>query len=351
MKKAELKMKKGETMKTRLKLAAVLLLLSTLNPCLSTAFAQGSLTPPGPPAPTMLTLSQVEPRTPISFAPMVITNPGSYYLVSNLNLTVNSNAIIIAASDVTLDLRGFTIGTSVLRGTGAGILLNGGNTDVSIYNGHITGGVFSYLGSGITYSGPSPNNVHVASVSVAGCQSAGINLGTNGTTLVEGCTVQSVSGYGIQAGEVSFSTAYQCGQTAIIATTLAVNSTGNSYYGDGIDAAAANGCYGAAIAGTGIGISTTTANSCYGYSTNGFAGIVSWTANNCYGYGVAADGIFSDIANNCVCQGSSGTGLASIVAIGCYCSGGGSGVGLDGSIAESCYANTQIGVTYKLNMP
>ena len=40
---------------------AAALLLSTITYQPSTAFAQGSLTPPGAPGPTMLTLSQVEP--------------------------------------------------------------------------------------------------------------------------------------------------------------------------------------------------------------------------------------------------------------------------------------------------
>ena len=49
-------------MKRLLKLAA-LALLSTLNSQLSTCLAQGSLTPPGAPAPTMKSLAQIEPRT------------------------------------------------------------------------------------------------------------------------------------------------------------------------------------------------------------------------------------------------------------------------------------------------
>lgn len=65
--------------------ALALLALSILNPQLSTAFAQGSLTPPpGAPAPTMITLQQIEPRTPISSVPFTITTPGSYYLTTNL---------------------------------------------------------------------------------------------------------------------------------------------------------------------------------------------------------------------------------------------------------------------------
>jgi hypothetical protein len=47
-------------MKTQLKLLAIFHLLSSI--CLS-AFAQGSLTPPGAPMPAMKTLQQVEPRT------------------------------------------------------------------------------------------------------------------------------------------------------------------------------------------------------------------------------------------------------------------------------------------------
>ena len=47
-------------MKTIMIIAPALLALSTLNVQLSTCFAQGSLTPPGAPAPTMLTLSLAE---------------------------------------------------------------------------------------------------------------------------------------------------------------------------------------------------------------------------------------------------------------------------------------------------
>src|ERR1700733_5595894 len=86
-----------------------LLALSILNLQLSNCFAQGSLTPPGAPAPTMLTLSQVEPRTPISTAPYFITLPGSYYLTTNLMISSGNNAIVIETNNVTIDLNGFTI--------------------------------------------------------------------------------------------------------------------------------------------------------------------------------------------------------------------------------------------------
>ena len=71
-------------------------------------FAQGSLTPPSAPAPAMKTLDQGEPRTPISSVPYTISEPGSYYLTTNLTTTADYG-VIIRASGVTLDLMGFAL--------------------------------------------------------------------------------------------------------------------------------------------------------------------------------------------------------------------------------------------------
>ncbi len=164
--------------------------------------AQGSLTPPGAPGTTMLTLSQVEPRTPISSAPFTISIPGSYYLTSNIVCTA-SNAIVIATNGVTLDLSGFTIFSTVANAANGGtaILLGSGLSDITIENGHIRSGVTNnssgvYSGggfnNGIIYSGSDPMNVVVSHVSVSGCLNCGIYLNNGESTVAESCTVQTV---------------------------------------------------------------------------------------------------------------------------------------------------------------
>lgn len=83
----------------------------------SAAFGQGSLTPPGAPAPTMKSLYQIEPRTPVGtattpgnfLAQFIINQPGAYYLTTNIFGESGKRGIQIEAGDVTLDLNGFSL--------------------------------------------------------------------------------------------------------------------------------------------------------------------------------------------------------------------------------------------------
>src|SRR4051812_17405503 len=131
-------------MRTKLFLALAIF-SSLVAPC---AFPQGSLTPPGAPAPTMKTLDQIEPRIDVQNAPasavtttnanfhFIVTQPGSYYLSANLVVT-KPNGIQINAEGVTLDLNGFEISRTSAIGNGIEIVATAHRT--SIRNGSLKG--------------------------------------------------------------------------------------------------------------------------------------------------------------------------------------------------------------------
>ena len=109
------------------------------------ARAQGPLTPPGAPAPMMKTLVQVEPRIPISSAAYTISQPGSYYLTTNL--TCAGHGVVIAVGGVTLDLMGFTL-TGDRGNSDYGVFLDGA-TNVSIRNVVVRNGIICNFGYGV----------------------------------------------------------------------------------------------------------------------------------------------------------------------------------------------------------
>src|SRR5436305_2035874 len=161
----------------------------------TSAFPQGSLTPPGAPGPTMKSLDQIEARAAISTAPITISAPGSYYLTRNLTVS-SGDALTIACSNVTLELNGFTISSTANPAAGTAVLINSGLHNIAISNGMIesdvteTGGKFSGSGfaSGVSASiaGGVAVAVRVSHVTVYGCLLDGINVGNGGgATLVE----------------------------------------------------------------------------------------------------------------------------------------------------------------------
>lgn len=144
------------------------------------AFAQGSLTPPGAPAPVMKTLDQIEPRIPISSAPYNITNSGSYYLTGNLTATGGYDAITVSARDVDIDLGGYII--SGLGSGNVGIGIGLGAVNLEVRNGTIR----DFLGG---ISTPSIANSRFKDLRLTGNSIFGLYCGP-------GSAIESCSSYG-----------------------------------------------------------------------------------------------------------------------------------------------------------
>lgn len=175
----------------------------------------GDLNPPaGPLMPTMLPLNEVEPRTPLSpeDVPIVIAQPGSYFLTGNLRGGgAGATAITVLAENVTIDMRGFEIGPSEVGAFNRGIEVEGDN--VQIANGTIRGcldsGIYAVLGDDgnfenlrlvgnagfglITTRDATIRRCIALSNTLAG-------LRCDSTAVIEGCRAQSNGGVGIQVG-------------------------------------------------------------------------------------------------------------------------------------------------------
>jgi parallel beta-helix repeat protein len=160
---------------------------------MASSFAQGSLTPPGAPAPTMKSLNQIEPRTPIASLPYTITNSGSYYVTGNLTGAANTNGISIQASNVTIDLGGFTlIGPS---NSVYGIYSAGPYKNIAVRHGVVRG----WTGFGVYC--PTPNG-QFEDLHVEGNGFGGIFTGSN--CVVARCIAEG-NGWGIPSYGITVS--------------------------------------------------------------------------------------------------------------------------------------------------
>ena len=275
----------------------IALLLSSISLQLS-AFAQGPLTPPGAPAPTMKTLEQIEPRTLITNLPYSITQAGSYYLTTNLTCSACTNisapGIKIQTSGVTLDLMGFE-----LVGPGAG-LADGISVFASVTNICVhTGSVRNWGNNGLNSSALGGQYQHLR---LGGNGSEGIRTGPG--SVVSDCIAigngVTTGSYGIDLGRdsiardcVAISNNVTGFRADIGATISACTSRGNTTGFEVRNGAVITGC--TAIENSLDGISATDrcrviGNLCIG---NGFAG----TGIHIFGYGNVVDGNTA-ISNN-----------------------------------------------------
>jgi hypothetical protein len=244
------------------KLAAGPFLFSLLLP--TSAFAQGALNPPGPPAPTMKTLDQIEPRRLISSLPFTISQSGSYYLTKNLNFTAASgNAITISASNVTLDLMGFTLSSSSAV-TGDAIRMNAGLRNIAVRNGVIAGNTVVTVSGGApnqswsvnaagfsnginAFSSPEVSTCHFSHLRISGCRIVGLDGGEQAVAEQVTATQNGNAGIRLASGSVTNSTGLSNGGSGVacfngsVANCSAFSNGGGGIFGYSVANCAANG--------------------------------------------------------------------------------------------------------------
>ena len=156
------------------------------------ALAQGSLTQPGAPGPTMKSLDQLdaklEKRTPISSPSFPITQPGSYYLTTNL-VVASGYGIRVEADDVSLDLAGWTL--TGLAGSTEGISTFV-RTNITVRNGTVR----EFSGMGVYLGGIS--GAKVEGVTAVGNLGRGIYVG-DGSAVIDCAAIRNGS-QGIETG-------------------------------------------------------------------------------------------------------------------------------------------------------
>jgi hypothetical protein len=130
--------------------------------------------------------------------PFVISNPGVYIFGENItfNPAIASQAIIIATSDVVLDLKCFTLQQGNLTAGVDGIRINSGHSDVTVRNGTVS----NFTRAGITVQS---NNLRpiIKNVTFLSCA-------------VRGIEVLGIVGNPIQDAEITYCTIDSCSQGA-----------------------------------------------------------------------------------------------------------------------------------------
>jgi hypothetical protein len=163
----------------------------------------GEPDPPGPPGPTMKPLDQVEARIPIMQPdpggfPIVIDQPGSYYLAGNITGEEGDNGIEISTDNVDLDLNGFAL-IGADTGTDDGVHVNCGTemTPANCYNISIKNGTIRDWGE-YGVDGQYASNSQFQNLRLYSNSDSGL-LAANGSSVIDCVAEAHLSGFGIYA--------------------------------------------------------------------------------------------------------------------------------------------------------
>jgi hypothetical protein len=261
------------------------------------------LTPSGPPtdpATAMKSLNQVEARTIIDALPFTISQPGSYYLTSNLEFTAASgDAITVNADNVTIDLNGFTL-SSTAAVTGSCIALGANRSQLSVTNGFITGTTVVLEANWNTTPGGFSNGVHYTF-------SSSSRAGRFSRLSISGCR-----DFGLRAPPSSILDdirVSQCGSRGIEAEVSTIRScivTGNAADGLYANSSSVEGCIAIRNQFHGVFAGTVTDTAA---SSNGDIGIEAVNVSNSNASGNSGIGIQGQTISGCVASGNDGDGL------------------------------------------
>jgi hypothetical protein len=292
----------------------------------------GPLTPPAPGGggaiqPTYKTLTEVEPRTLVNAANTPgdadsvykITHPGSYYLGARITAAPFKHGIEIAASNVTLDLAGFSLtgGADSLNAieVSAGFPLN-----IAIHDGLIE----SWQGNGI--DAPHSVGISIRNIAVTFNTGPGFNLG-NGSTIVDCSVTLSQGGFIIgdsaivqrcRAEQIFNAGGFLLGESSRVSDSSAIGCSGRGF-DVGFDSALTgciadgNGSYGIAASRAVIASCTANGNAFDGITAGSHSVVTACTASNNGSTGISGSGY--SIIESCTTRGNDSGGV--LVVEGC----------------------------------
>jgi hypothetical protein len=171
-----------------------------------------------------------EGRIPIT-GPVIITTPGSYVLVNNIEAPFSG--VVIRASNVKVDLNGFTV-SPVAGANGSGVIVEPGHKNIEVTNGTITG--FANHGIYVPGAEQPGRNLKFSHLRISEIRGVGISLENNAGFIVEDCLITGNNWgiYGTAAGLI-LNNVIGSNSRGLVVYSKQIGYRSNVFYGNGTD--------------------------------------------------------------------------------------------------------------------